>query len=203
MNLSLQPERVLELVKKWWLSLLLILFSWFIVKQFWWALELNIFFAVQYKHVFGFNFIYFVMDIVTLIIHEAGHTFLRFSGSELLMIMGGTIFQLLIPFLVFVFGWWNKKQYTAQLALYWLGFSWLDTAAYCADARFRQMPLLGDLPKSAHDFYNILTRLNMMEHYQTIAWSFFGTGLLVLVIAIIWPLLIPKELDHIHIDLEL
>ncbi|MFA5667691.1 MAG: hypothetical protein WC967_00475 [Balneolaceae bacterium] len=203
MNLSLQPERLLELVRKWWLSLILILFSWFIVKQFWWALEFNIFFAVHYKHVFGFKFIYFVMDTVTLIIHEAGHTFLRFSGSELLMILGGTIFQLLIPFLVFVFGWWNKKQYTTQLALYWLGFSWLDTAAYCADARLRQMPLLGDLPKSAHDFYNILTRLNMMEHYQIIAWSFFGIGFLVLVIAIIWPLFIRKELEHIHIDLKL
>jgi len=74
---------------------------------------------------------------------------------------------------------------------------------YCADARLRQMPLLGDLPKSAHDFYNILTRLNLMEHYQTIAWSFFGIGFLVLVLAILWPLLIPKELEQVHIDLKL
>ena len=200
---SLDIQQLGHFLKKWGLSILLVLFSWFLVKQFWWALKFNIFFAVNYDHVAGFNAIYFLMDNLTLIIHEAGHTIIGIFGWRLFTIMGGTLFQLLFPILVFIFGWRNKKVFTTQIALFWLGFSLLDTAAYCADAFQRQLPLVGNLPKSAHDFFNILNTLNLFEQYKTIAWSIYGLGLLVLAAAILWPLIIPKETKHIQLDLEL
>ncbi len=200
---SLDIHQIWLFLKKWGLSVILVFFSWLIIKQFWRALKFNIFFAVNYDHVAGFNAIYFLMDNLTLIIHEAGHTILGIFGWRLLTILGGTLFQILLPLLVFIFGWLNRKTITTQLALFWLGFSWLDTSAYCADASLRQLPLVGNLPKSAHDFFNILNSLNLLEHYRAIAWSLYAFGVLILITAILWPLLTPKETEYTHLDLGL
>ncbi len=203
MKINLDIHHSSLFLKKWGFSILLVFFSWFIVKQFWWALRFNIFFATSYDHVIGFNIIYFIMDNLTLIIHEAGHTLLGIFGWRLLTILGGTLFQMLIPLLIVIYGWQNRKILTTQLALFWLGFSWLDTAAYCADAFHRQMPLLGNLPKSAHDFYNILSTLNLLEQYKFIAWIIFAIGLIILVISVLWPLFIPEKTERISLDLDL
>tara|TARA_R110002096_G_scaffold28336_9_gene85927 strand:+ start:2201 stop:2809 length:609 start_codon:yes stop_codon:yes gene_type:complete len=200
---NLDFQRVALFLKKWGLSILLVFFSWFIIKQFWWALRFNIFFAVSYDHVIGFNAIYFLMDNLTLIIHEAGHTILGIFGWRFLTILGGTLFQLILPLLIVNYGWRNRKFFITQLALFWLGFSWFDTAAYCADAFHRQLPLIGNLPKTAHDFFNILNSLNLLEHYKSIAWALYALGMIICVFAVLWPLFIPKETEHISLDLEL
>ncbi len=200
---SLDIQQLGLFLKKWGLSILFILFSWYLFKQFWWALRFNIFFAVSYDHVFGFNAIFFLMDSLTLIIHEAGHTILGIFGWRFLTILGGTLFQLILPLLIVIYGWQNRKLFTTQLALFWLGFSWFDTAAYCADAFNRQLPLIGNLPKTAHDFFNILDTLNLFEHYKSIAWILYAIGVIICIMSVLWPLFISKEMEPITLDLEL
>ncbi len=203
MNLIPDREQFLAFLKKWWISIILVFFSWFILKQFWWALRYNIFFAVTYDHVPVFSILYFLMDNLTLIIHEAGHSIFGLFGWRFLTILGGTLLQLLIPFLVVVFAWTNRRVFLGQFSLYWLGFSWLDTAAYCADAYHRQLPLIGGLSKSAHDFHNLLNMSGLMDSYSTIAWLLYFTGAALLLAGVLWPLTAREQTEHVSIDLKL
>lgn len=196
-------DKSLSFLSKWWLSMILIFCSWFIIEQFYIAVRYNVFYAVRYTHVFGFSMIYFLIDNLTLIIHEAGHTIFGIFGWRFLTVLGGTLMQLLIPFSVVLYGWINRKTFTTQLGLYWLGFAWLDTAAYCADAYQRALPLIGNLPKSAHDFYNLLSHVNALSHYKEIAYFIFSIGCVVLLVSIFLPLFTLNTPKKVNLDLGL
>ena len=107
MVINTLKEKALPFLKTYWLSIILIFCSWFIVKQFYMTIEYNILLAVSYKHVFGFSMIYFVMDNLTLIIHEAGHTIFGIFGWRFLTVLGGTLLQILIPFLLTLYKTWG------------------------------------------------------------------------------------------------
>ena len=196
-------NKILTHLPQWWLSIILVFFSWFIVKQYWIAIDSNIFRAVSYDHIFGFSIIYFVMDNLSLIIHEAGHTIFGIFGWRFLTILGGTLLECLIPFLIVIFGWKNKKLITTQIGLYWLGFTCLDAAAYASDAFYRQLPLIGNLPKSAHDYFNLLSELNLLRHYKTVAWILFSLGCLILLLGIIFPVFHYNRAKEVNLDLDL
>jgi len=196
-------DTALSLFSKWWLSIILVFCSWFIVRQFWMAIEYNIFLAMDYEHVPIFSIFYFVMDTVTFIIHEGGHTLFGFFGWRFLTVLGGTLLQILIPFMIFLVAWRKGQMYIGQLALYWLGFAWLDSSAYAADAYNQDLPLFGNLPKSAHDFMNMLSDLNILNHYKAVAWTMFTIGTLILITGIILPLLKRTRTQYVHLDLEI
>lgn len=202
-NLDTFKNRVLAHLPHWWLSIFLIFFSWFIIKQFWIAIDSNIFVAVNYNHVFGFSIIYFFMDNLSLIIHEAGHTIFGIFVWRFLTIFGGTLLECMIPFLIAVFGWKNRKLFTTQAALYWLGFTWFEAAAYASDAYSRQLPLIGNLPKSAHDYFNILSEINLLSHYKSVAWALFFVGCLILLLGILFPVIHFKRAKEVHLNLDL
>ena len=196
-------EKAFPFLKTYWFSIILIFWSWFIVKQFYMTIEYNILLAVSYEHVFGFSIIYFVMDNLTLIIHEAGHTIFGLFGWRFLTVLGGTLLQMLIPFVLFIVSWRNRQMIAAQLSLYWLGFAWLDSAAYCADAYKQDLPLIGNLPKSAHDFLNILSDMNILNHYMTVAWILFIIGSIILVSGILLPLFKTQRTKRVNLDLKI
>jgi hypothetical protein len=58
------------------------------------------------------------------------------------------------------------------------GYSLFDVAYYVADAGLRQLALIGNLPKSAHDWYNLLVQWNTLEHDHTIALCIAGCGII-------------------------
>lgn len=202
MNMNTLKEKAFPFLKTYWFSIILIFWSWFIVKQFYMTIEYNILLAVSYKHVLGFSIIYFVMDNLTLIIHEAGHTIFGLFGWRFLTVLGGTLLQMLIPFVLFIVSWRNRQIIAAQLSLYWLGFAWLDSAAYCADAYSQDLPLIGNLPKSSHDFLNILSDLNILDHYMTVAWVLYFIGILILLSGILLPLLKTRQTNYVDLDLK-
>tara|TARA_R110001632_G_scaffold22173_6_gene63963 strand:+ start:12517 stop:13110 length:594 start_codon:yes stop_codon:yes gene_type:complete len=193
MNINTLKEKAFPFLKTYWFSIILIFWSWFIVKQFYMSLEYNILLAVSYKHVFGFSMIYFVIDNLTLIIHEAGHTIFGIFGWRFLTVLGGTLLQILLPFLLFIVSWRSRKIVVSQASLYWLGFAWLDSAAYCADAYTQDLPLIGNLPKSSHDFLNILSDMNILNHYKTISWVMFVIGCFILITGIALPYFSKKK----------
>lgn len=196
-------EVALKLLKDWWFSLILLVPTLLVFHQFYLALARNILQAVNYEYPPVLSFLYFVLDTVTLFIHEAGHTIFAIFGWEFLAILGGTLLQLLIPFLIGISAWFNNQKVVLQFSLFWFGFSWLDTAAYCADAKFRDLPLIGNLPKSAHDFYNMLSQLELLESYRTIAWVFLIIGCVILLAALLWPLIGHKKTDPVDLSNQL
>lgn len=183
--------------------MLLIVPGWVALEQFWMALSTNIMFAVNYPHPFYIWPLFYLLDNTTLLIHEAGHTIFGLFQWRFLTVLGGTLLQMILPLLIFILGWTKEKRLIAQSGLFWLGYSWLDSAAYCADAYHQQLPLIGNLPKSAHDFSNILSSLNILDHYFGIAWTMYTIGLLILIASLVWPLKEYFKREFVYISLGL
>ena len=189
-------------LKKWWCSLLLIPFIIYSIHQSYWTLNYNIFFAISYEFPFPINFINFLLDNFLLIVHEAGHTFFGLLGFRTLTILGGSLFQLILPILILAYFWFNSMKTGMQLAWYMLGFSFIDVAFYAADGGARQLPLIGGLSKEAHDWYNLLVRWNMLESDITIGIILTAIGIFCYLSALFIPVTIRKY-DKSLIDLKL
>lgn len=103
-----------------------------------------------------------------LAVHEAGHVVLALFMSEA-GVYGGTLFQLLFPVL-FMHHAMQRGQATALAASgVWLGESLLGVAAYMADARARNLPLVSFSGEGAHDWETIFSRWGLLQHDLVIA----------------------------------
>lgn len=165
-----------RLLKQWWCSLLLLPCVLYIIHQTYWTLRFNIFFAVSYTFPFPVNFINFLVSNFLLIVHEAGHTFFSVLGIRTVTILGGSLFEVLLPLMILGYNWFNNVKIGIQLSLYLTGFAFVKVAFYAADAGARQLPLIGGLSKEAHDWHNLLSGWGMLEYdlYVGILLVIFG-----------------------------
>lgn len=130
------------------------------------------------------------MHNINLVFHEAGHVVFRIFG-QFMMVLGGTLGQLIIPVIVIVaFIWKNQDNFGASIGLWWLGQSMMDVAPYINDARAGQIMLLGgvtgqDAP-GFHDWRNILHDLNMLEQDHAVARVVDTTGEIIMILSMIW-----------------
>ena len=110
--------------------------------------------------------------------HELGH-YLFIPFGEFMVILGGSLFQCLVP-LLWMIGFIQQKWYfAASLCWCWLGLNLYDVAVYAADARARVLSLagpgalFGDGSDAAydrsHDWYQILLRTNHLQSDIAIA----------------------------------
>lgn len=189
-----------EYLKKWWASLLILPFAIYSVHQIYWALNFNIFFAVNYDYPFPLNILYFFIDSFLLIVHEAGHTFFGIIGVRFITILGGSLLQILIPGFILGYFWINRQYLGIQFSLSLVGFSWLDIAGYAADAGARELPLIGGLGKESHDWYNLLAQIDALEYDLYFALIFTSLG----IACYLWALLMPiNRNDYQEVDLKL
>lgn len=130
------------------------------------------------------------MHLVNLIFHEAGHVIFMPFGT-FMMTLGGTLGQLLIPFIVMsAFLLKTRDAFAAGIGLWWLGQSFLDVAPYINDARAMQLTLLGgvtgrDVP-GYHDWEAILRDLGWLQYDHTLAGLAYLTGAALMLLAIAW-----------------
>jgi len=112
------------------------------------------------------------LDDLNLAIHEAGH--LVFSAfGETLTILGGSLFQVIVP-LTFV-GYFarTKQRYAAAVTMAWVGVNLLNVARYIGDARAQELPLLGG-EDSIHDWWYLLINWDLLPRDLVIArWVHF------------------------------
>lgn len=193
---------IINLLKKWWATLFILPFAIYSTHQIYWALNYNIFFALNYEYPFPVNIIHFFVDNFLLIVHEAGHTFLGIFGLRFLTILGGSLFQIILPLLIVTYCRINHQKAGTQLSLCLAGYSLFDVAAYAADGGAQQLPLIGGLGTEAHDWYNLLRRINALEHDITFAIVFTALGLLCYITALIYPLF-SKSYDKGTLNLKL
>ena len=124
-------------------------------------------------------FILFVVDTVNLFIHEAGHFFFRIFGMWI-SILGGSVFQILVP-LALVFLTWREKAHGIALAGFWLGESLINVSVYIRDAPFRHLKLIaGGL---IHDWNWLLA--DNLEAAEPLGVALFGMGLLICLASIV------------------
>lgn len=101
-----------------------------------------------------------LLDYVNLAFHEAGHIFLGFFGRFVSM-LGGSLFQLLIPALCLVHLLRRGANLGWQLCLFWLGQNLLNISIYAGDAIRQNLPLVGG---GEHDWTYLLTELGLIAH---------------------------------------
>ncbi|WP_235425791.1 hypothetical protein [Cellvibrio mixtus] len=126
------------------------------------------------------------MHNINLPFHEFGHILFMPFG-EFMMILGGSLFQVLLPFvltLVFVFK--QKDTFAGSITLWWCGQSFIDVSPYIADAEYRALPLVGGSGEESHDWGNLLTMMNALEYTRAIANASFVVGTLIIMVAILW-----------------
>lgn len=106
-----------------------------------------------------------LLDNVDLAIHETGHLVFAPFG-EFLTVLGGTLFQLIVP-LAFVITFWRRgERYAAYITGWWVAQSCWNIARYAADARAQELPLVGG---GEHDWTWLLDSLGWLEQDQTVA----------------------------------
>jgi len=80
-------------------------------------------------------------DNVNLMIHEAGHLFFSWGGRTL-MLLGGTLGELIVPGLCAAFFFYHRQTYGVVFALFWLFENFLYIGTYMADARAHNLTLV-------------------------------------------------------------
>ena len=121
------------------------------------------------------------LDSLDLAIHETGHLVFAFGGA-FLTLLGGTLFQLLVP-LAFTFALWRQgDRHGATVPLWWLGQSCWNVSVYIQDARAQELPLVGG---GEHDWAILLGELGLLPRDQAIGGAVYLVGVLVYAIAII------------------
>jgi hypothetical protein len=96
-----------------------------------------------------------------LVFHEAGHVLFMPFG-EFLMVLGGSLFQLLVPAFFVGYFAWRRDPFAVCFAALYLAASMVDVGVYIADARAGELPLLGG-ERSNHDWTYLLIELNALE----------------------------------------
>jgi hypothetical protein len=141
-------------------------------------------------------------DAVNMVTHEAGHPLFGYFGSEMLMVMGGTIMQLLVPFLLCVSFAWRGQTAGAIFCLFFFFENFIGIALYMGDARDKAIPLVSPGVASdevtGHDWEYIFSHLGLLEHDRQIAaivrvlgWI----GMLAVVCLLVWMLTRPRMVE--------
>lgn len=93
-----------------------------------------------------------VIDVVNLFIHEAGHLVFRPFGQTL-SLLGGSLLQCLLP-LALVFAVLRENPQQVAYPLFWFGENLVNVSVYVADAPYRNLKLLRE--GLVHDWHRLL-----------------------------------------------
>jgi hypothetical protein len=132
-----------------------------------------------------------LLHLVNLPFHEAGHVFFRPFG-QFMMTMGGTLGQLLVPFICgAVLLLKTRDPFGATVCGWWFGENFLDIAPYINDARAGVLPLVGgntghSAPYGFHDWEYLLTETGLLRHDQLLAKMAHGFGSVVMIAAMVF-----------------
>jgi hypothetical protein len=115
---------------------------------------------------------------LNLAIHEGGHLFFMWFGSDFLAVAGGTLLQCLCPVVTGVMFYKQRDFFAIGVACFWLGTNFAHIAPYAADARLQMLPLVspfGGAP--GHDWSYLLGTLGLLPHDQLIGGIFQLSGI--------------------------
>lgn len=113
---------------------------------------------------------------ITLIFHEMGHIAFSVFGDTL-MILGGTILQLLVPAAAATYLLVRQRDWFGfGVGGAWLSFSLWDMATYVSDANKNELPLVGFSDNPHHDWDTLLTRWHMLNSCDTYAATIRGVS---------------------------
>ncbi len=116
--------------------------------------------------------------VLTIAPHEAGH-FICQPFGWLLMVLGGSIWQILIYVLAGLYALYKRKIDAALLMWAIVGHSFINVSVYIGDAAERKLPLIFGMSKEYHDWWNILKHYDALEHDDRLAIAAVVIGTLI------------------------
>ena len=126
------------------------------------------------------------IDFVNLLIHEGGHGVFKVFG-KFIYTLGGSLMQILIPSMFIVYYSIKRIRFGVQIFLLWLGENFMNISVYVADARAKQLPLLGG-NNVYHDWNYLLGVTELLEYDKLFGTIVYGTGVLMFVASFFLPL---------------
>jgi hypothetical protein len=125
---------------------------------------------------------FLILDYVNLIIHEGGHFFFSWFGNTI-MILGGTLGELLVPLLCAIYFFWQREATGFAFASFWLFENFPYIGAYMADARTAVLPLVGS---EESDWTTLFTQWGVLAQDQKIGGTMRILGFLGMLATVAW-----------------
>jgi hypothetical protein len=129
---------------------------------------------------------------INLLVHEAGHVVFQITGNRVIISMGGSLFQCIVP-LIFCFALWIKPRdlFGASIGLWWSFENLMDVVPYVADALPMKLPLINGVtgagsPYGFHDWNYVLCELGYIIYYQEIAQTLATIAKVGIAVSILW-----------------
>lgn len=117
---------------------------------------------------------YRLLDSLDLALHETGHLVFAPFG-EFLAMLGGTLFQLIVPLAFVLYFWRREERFSSAIVLFLVAQNCWNIARYIADARAQELPLVGG---GEHDWAYLLGTLGWLRHDQTLSTAVTVVGFL-------------------------
>lgn len=122
-----------------------------------------------------------LLDGVDLAIHETGHLVFAPFG-ETLGILGGTLFQLIVPSVFVGYFLRRREAFPAASCLWWVAQNCWNVSVYVDDARAQELPLVGG---GEHDWAMLLGQWGMLSRDHALAHAVHATGVLLFGVALL------------------
>jgi hypothetical protein len=115
---------------------------------------------------------------INLAIHEGGHLFFMWFGSDFLAVAGGTLLQCICPIVTGTMFYKQRDFFAIGVACFWLGTNFAHIAPYAADARAQLLPLVSPFPGApGHDWNYLLSTLGLLQQDGVIGGAFRIAGI--------------------------
>ena len=130
--------------------------------------------------------VYRFLDRVDLVSHEAGHLLFRWLG-EFLMVLGGTLGQLIVPAGITLYFYLRREFYSSAVTLFWVGQNLFNISIYVKDAQAMALPLVtvGGGRDAIHDWNYLLRAAGLLRWDQFIGNFVYGLGALIILASIV------------------
>jgi hypothetical protein len=135
------------------------------------------------------------LDHVNLPFHEFGHIMFTPFGDTM-HFLGGTIGQLMWPFILVFYFIYRKEYLSSSFCLFWFGENFLNISKYMADARELILPLVGG---GIHDWNHLFYKWGVLHLDKNIAGVMFTLGMTIMTASLIWAFIAkPKKKSEFH-----
>jgi len=125
---------------------------------------------------------FLILDYVNLLIHEGGHFFFSWFGNTI-MILGGTLGELLVPLLCAFYFFWQRETAGFAFCVFWFFENFPYIGAYMADARSASLPLVGS---EESDWTILFTQWGLLAQDQKIGATMRALGYLGMLVTMGW-----------------
>lgn len=107
-----------------------------------------------------------LFDLVFVPIHEGGHLLFGWFGSHWLMVAGGTLLQLFVPFALAVYFAFLRQLSGTAFSAFFFFEQLLPVGTYMADSRSQSLTYVtvGDPDQAEHDWFYLFSHAGVLDH---------------------------------------